>query len=470
MPVYFDFLFQFVGHIISIIVVLMILSGRKESRATLTWLLIVILFPYFGALLYFIFGNPTLHVMVDIKLKKRVDINIYKYYNQLEDFEKNEKGQLILKVTNCRPTLCYGLEILTNARDKYNKIIDDIKRAKHYIFFEYYVFRQDETGKYFVDLLTEKARQGVKVYFLYDGIGAMGLSLRRNFLKALKEAGGNVSVFLSPFSLKTFSKLNFRNHRKIVIIDGEVCYTGGINIGNEYIGEVFNNAKWYDIHTRFCGDAVHQVEEVFAKDWFFATGENLQDLIKAYEFRSGGDTTVQIIPSGPDQKSPLIYNTIFTAISLAKRRIDIITPYLIPDQPLIELFRNLALRGIKIRLVLPGYNNHPLVAAAGRSYYEELMETGIEIYETMNVMLHAKVVLIDDDWCTLGSANMDTRSFKLNFEMNVVVYSKQFVNKLDGVLDNYLAISTQIDYDEFLKRKYTKRVFEGICRTISPVL
>jgi cardiolipin synthase len=469
-PVYFDFLFQFVGHLISIVVVLMILSGRKEARATLTWLFIVILFPYLGAFLYLIFGNPALRMMVDITFKREVNINIYKYYSCLEEFEKNEKGQMILKVTNCKPTLCYDLEILTNARKKYNRLIDDIKKAKHYILFEYYVFRQDETGKFFIELLTEKAREGVRVYFLYDGIGAVGLTIRRKFLKPLKDAGGKVSVFLSPFSFKTFSKLNFRNHRKIVIVDGEVCYTGGINIGNEYIGEAFNELKWYDIHTRLRGDAVHEVEEVFAKDWFFATGENLQELIISYEFKSGGDTTIQIIPSGPDQKSPLIYNTLYTAIALAKKRIDIITPYLIPDEPLIELFRNLALRGVKIRLVLPGYNNHPLVAAAGRSYYEELMETGIEIYETMDVMLHAKVVLIDDDWCTLGSANMDTRSFKLNYELNVVIYSKQFVKKIEAVMDDYLAISNQINYEKFFKRNYVKRVFEGICRTISPVL
>jgi cardiolipin synthase len=154
---------------------------------------------------------------------------------------------------------------------------------------------------------------------------------------------------------------------------------------------------------------------------------------------------------------------------MARRTIDIITPYLIPDQPLIELLRNLSLKGIKIRLILPGYNNHPLVAAAGRSFYEELMETGVEIYETMGVMLHAKIVIIDGHWCTVGSANMDTRSFKLNFELNVVVYSYQFAKKIEELVEDYLSLSDQKNYSSFLKRNYLTRVVEGICRAISPV-
>ncbi|MDY6820080.1 MAG: cardiolipin synthase [Deferribacterota bacterium] len=470
MLIYFEPSIQFIGHLISVVVILMILSGRREARATLSWLLIVIVFPYIGALLYFIFGYPTIKMMVDVKLKRDVNIDIYRYYNQLEEFEKNEKGQMILKVTNCSPTLCSNFEIFTSARDKYNRLIDDIKRAKYYIFLEYYVFRQDETGKYFIDLLARKASEGVKVYFLYDGIGAMGLSIRRGFLRPLVKAGGKVGVFLSPFSLKTFLKLNFRNHRKIAIVDGEVCYTGGMNIGNEYIGEVFNQSKWYDIHARFYGDAVHEVEEVFARDWYFSTNENLQELIRKHERKVGGDTTVQVISSGPDQKIPLIYNTLYTAISLAKERIDIITPYLIPDQPLMELLRNLAMRGVKIRLILPGYNNHPLVAYAGRSYYEDLLEVGIEIYETKDVMLHAKIIVIDNDWCTLGTANMDTRSFMLNFELNIIIYSYNFVKKVDEIVQDYLDVSKKVYYEDFTKRAYIKRIFEGICRTISPVL
>lgn len=462
-------LLQYIGNIISFIVALSILSGKKESRATLSWLLIVIFLPYIGAILYIFFGIPRLKKMVDVKLKSDVNLDIYKYYNELEEFNNSVRGHSITSVTGCKPQLCSNLELLTNAEEKYLKLREDISGAKHYIFFEYYVFRQDETGKFFINLLTEKAKEGVKIYFIYDGIGAMGLSLK-NTLKPLEKAGGKTGVFLSLFSLKTVSKLNFRNHRKIVIIDGKICYTGGINIGDEYVGRTSKSGKWHDIHIKFSGDAVYSVAEIFAKDWYFVNNERLDNLIKEYEKERGGDTTIQVVSSGPDQKTPLIYNALLTAISMAKEKIDIITPYLIPDQPLVELLKNLSMRGIKIRLILPGKSNHPLVAAAGKSYYEELMEAGVEIYETKNSMLHAKIVIIDGYWCTVGSTNMDTRSFRLNFELDIVVYSKSFSKKINILIENYLMLSTKKDYEHFAKRNYILRLFEGICRALSPVM
>lgn len=460
---------EYFSLILSIALILVVLSGRKEARATFSWVLVIIFFPYLGALLYLIFGNPSLKRLVDVKLKNKRNVSVKKYFDKMPEYKSSRLANLVETVTNLKPQLCYDLELIPSATDKYSKLAKDLLNAKHYILVEYYVFRQDETGDFFLKLLEYKAEQGVKVFFLYDGMGAVGITLK-NYLKNLKMNGGKSAAFLSPLSYKSILRMNFRNHRKIVVVDGRISYTGGINIGNEYIGDLIGSTKWADAHVRFSGDAVYAVEEVFSEDWYFATGEDITELLHKKHSRVGGDVNLHVIPSGPDQSSPLIYDTIFSTLSAAEKEIDIITPYLVPDQPIIQTLKNASKRGIKVRILLPGRNNHPFVAAAGRSYYEELVEAGVEIYETKNVMLHAKIIMVDGFWTTLGSANMDARSFRLNFELNVVVYSKKFASSTTNLIDSYFEMANQIELQALQNKKFGKRIFEGVCRTLSPVL
>jgi len=460
---------EYFSLILSIALILVVLSGRKEARATFSWVLVIISFPYLGALLYLIFGNPRLKRLVDVKLKSRRNVSVKKYFDKMPEYKSSRLANLVETVTNLKPLLCYDLELIPSATDKYSKLAKDLLNAKHYILIEYYVFRQDETGDFFLKLLEYKAEQGVKVFFLYDGMGAIGITLK-NYLKNLKMNGGKCAAFLSPLSYKSILRMNFRNHRKIVVVDGRVSYTGGINIGNEYIGDLIGSTKWADAHVRFSGDAVYAIEEIFAEDWYFATGEDITELFHKRHNRVGGDVNLHVIPSGPDQGSPLIYDTIFSTLSAAEKAIDIITPYLVPDQPIIQTLKNASKRGVKVRILLPGKNNHIFVAAAGRSYYEELVEAGVEIYETKNVMLHAKIIMVDGFWTTLGSANMDTRSFRLNFELNVVVYSKNFASDTTNLIYSYFEMANQIELQALQNKKFSNRIFEGVCRTLSPVL
>lgn len=460
---------EYFGLILSISLVLIVLSGRKEARATFSWVIIIIFFPYIGALLYLIFGNPRLKKLVDVKLKSRRNVSVKKYFDKMPEYKNSKLANLVETVISLKPQLCYDLELLPSATDKYSKLSKDILNAKDYILIEYYVFRQDETGDFFLKLLEYKASQGVKVFFLYDGMGAIGITLK-NYLKNFKKNGGKCAAFLSPLNYKSILRMNFRNHRKIVVVDGRVSYTGGINIGNEYIGDLIGSTKWVDTHIRFSGDAVYAVEEIFAEDWYFATGEDITDLVHKKHAKVGGDVNIHVIPSGPDQSSPLIYDTIFSTLCAAEKEIDIITPYLVPDQPIIQALKNASKRGVRVRILLPGKNNHRFVAAAGRSYYEELVEAGVEIYETKNVMLHAKIVMIDGFWTTLGSANMDARSFRINFEMNAVIYSKNFASDTTNLINSYFEISKRIELQALQNKKFSHRIFEGICRTLSPVL
>lgn len=461
-------IFEYFSVILTVILVIIVLSNRKEARATLAWVLLIVFLPYLGAVIYIIFGNPRLK-MIEKKVKRKKDIRYEIASEVTDEYKLCLIGNLVTKINDINPLLCENLEFLNSASIKYARLAEDILSAKEYILMEYYVFRQDETGKFFINLLNKKLREGVKVYLLYDGVGAIGLSIK-NTLREFKKLGGKSAAFLSPFNVKFFTRVNFRNHRKVAIIDGKVCYIGGINIGNEYIGDLLKGSDWIDAHIRFSGEAVVAALELFVEDWYFATGKDISNFIKRPEWNMKGDTSMHLIPSGPDEESSKIYNTIFTLINGAKKNINILTPYLVPDEPVVELLKFASNKGVDINIILPGKNNHPLVAAAGRSYYEDLVDSGIKIYETSNTMLHAKIITVDDRISLIGSANIDNRSFKLNFELSALIYKEKFTSTVLNFIESYKNASVLID-NEFLKNKklYVK-MFESACRTISPVL
>jgi cardiolipin synthase len=464
-----NLLLQHFGEIISFILVLVILSGRKEARANLSWLIVVIIFPYIGAVLYILLGNPRLKRMLEKRFKAYRPVKLKKYESHDEEFDKMGLGALVSRITDISPHMCRDLRLIIDGGEKYSLLSEDISRAEKYILLEYYVFRNDVVGKLFSDLLISAADRGVKVFLLVDGFGSFGFTLSSTYRK-LKRSKVKISIFHPPLGLKTVSRVNFRNHRKIAIIDGNICYTGGINVGKEYAGGMYGKRKWFDAHLSFGGDAVYPVEEVFAEDWLFATGENIGELMRSEQVQRGGDTTLQVIPSGPHMPRPLIYNTIFSTLNRAKKSVIIVTPYLVPDQPVMETLKSISNQGIDVKLILPGKNNQPIAAAAGRSYYEELIENGVEIYETKDIMLHAKILVIDGYFVVMGSANMDARSFKINFELNIVAYSGQFADDVSKLVAYYLSQAQMVDIVAVRARPFGKRLFEGVCRTLSPVL
>jgi len=461
-------LLEYFSLILTIFLVLVVLSNRKEARATLAWVILIIFLPYFGAILYIIFGNPRLK-MIERKLKRKADIKYSITSEVTDEYKTCMIGNQVTKINGISPYLCSNLEFLNSASIKYTKLAEDILAAKEYILLEYYVFRQDETGKFFLNLLTKKLKDGVKVYLLYDGVGAIGLTLKRT-LKRFKENGGKAAAFLSPFNVKFFTRVNFRNHRKVAIIDGKICYLGGINIGNEYIGDLLKGSDWIDAHIRFSGEAVVSILELFVEDWFFTTGEDISDVIKRPELNMKGDTSVHLLPSGPNEELSMIYSSLFALISGAKKNINILTPYLVPDEPILELLKFTARKGVEINIVCPGKNNHPFVAAAGRSYYEDLLKNGVNIYETSNTMLHAKIITVDDRITLIGSANIDYRSFKLNFELSALIYKERFTENVLRFIDKYKSESILISTESIKNKRIHLKIYESVCRTLSPVL
>lgn len=462
------YLIEYFGLILSFVLILLILSKRKEARATLAWVVFIIFLPYLGAFIYIIFGNPRLKI-IQKKVTKPQKIFYEKNYGTTQDYEDSEIGKEIEKTVGVMPLLCEDVRFINSASFKYSRLSEDILDAKEYILIEYYVFKNDETGKYFIDLLNKKLKEGVKIFFLYDGVGSAGLSLR-NFIKEFKSLGGRAEAFLSPFDARFFIRMNFRNHRKLVIVDGKICYLGGMNIGNEYSGNDKSGVGWVDGHVRFKGEAVVSTLEVFVDDWYFATGENLFECLKRPLPDNNGGTSVHIIPSGPYKNLNKMYTSFFSMVTGAKKSINIMTPYLVPDEPVMELLKFVSNRGVDVNIVVPGINNHPLVAAAGRSYYEDLNKCGVKIYETKGKMLHAKIITIDDSVCFIGSSNMDNRSFKINFELNAVFYSGDFTFEVNEFITACRKNSTLITENMLRNKSFYKKLYESVCRTISPVL
>lgn len=446
--------------IISVAMVLLILSGKREARSTLIWLLLVVFLPYVGVFLYIFFG------------RSRPDYPARKLHPALSatpccEMPETDDRLMALteKITGIARVHADTLELLVGGREKYERLFADVAAAKERIVLSYYVFRQDATGYALLDLLARKAEEGVKVYLLYDGWGAFGLYISFR-LKSYIKRGVNARPFAPVTNPLRMSRINFRNHRKIVVIDGRIGYTGSTNIGDEYLGLNQRFTPWLDLHARLTGEAATILEEVFNEDWRIATRETLP----AYQTEKPGPIALHVIPTGPDLVEDRLFPLLFAHLAAAEKSIDISTPYLVPNQALVASLSVAALKGVRVRLILPKRSNHPMVEAAGRSYYEELLEGGVEIYQTPEAMLHAKALLIDSRWTMLGSANFDNRSFFLNFEVNVALAEPGFVQEIGRCFENWVEKAEKVTKEELAARPLLLKLFDAICRTLSPVL
>ena len=480
-----------VGYMLAFLTILRIVLQRREPTATLAWVLGIILLPYVGVLLYLLVGRRRLNRQIR---KRRARAQVLqphlerlqegvaeldlegttiaemeaKHHIDLPDLP--EHGEL-LEVTNrmgCRAPTCGNVvDLLEDPNTKYAEMEKAIQEATDHVHLLYYIYNDDSTGRRFRDLLIEKAKQGVMVRVLTDGVGSYGVD---DFMVPLVEAGGKHAEFLPVSRIGRRWHPNLRNHRKIVVIDGKIGFTGGVNIGDEYTGHKRHVGPWRDTHVRIQGPAVQHLQEVFTEDWFFATGVDLPEERWYPEPTVVGNQIVQIVGSGPDTDTHPIRRIFFTAVTLAKERVYLTTPYFVPDQAMLVALETAALRGVDVRLLLPQRSDMRLVLHAGRSYYEQLLNCGVKIYEYRAGLLHAKSMVVDRGWATVGSANMDIRSFRLNFEVNAVVYGEEFAGQLDALFDRDLAKAHLITLESVQNKKIHNRFVESVARVLSPVL
>ena len=346
----------------------------------------------------------------------------------------------------------------------FEDMLKEIAMAKRHIHITSYIIRNDQLGLRFQQLLIRKAREGVKVRLLYDGIGC--LRLGKSYINRLKEAGVEIECFF-PLLLSLFNRhINFRNHRKIIIVDGKIGYFGGLNIGDEYVGKDSKLGYWRDTHFRIEGNAVLWIQYTFLIDWFLVKGEFLTDPEYYPAQEKKRDDRVQIVKSGPDETSML--ELIFSCVVSAKKRIYIETPYFIPDPGILFALKTAAISKVDVRIILPAVPDHPIVYWASLSYVKELLQAGVRFYFYEKGFIHAKVVIADDLACS-GSANMDIRSFCGQFELGAVFFNGGVVDRLVRDFVRDLSVSKEILLAQFESRSNFQKCKETFARLLSPL-
>ncbi|MBM7699483.1 cardiolipin synthase [Kurthia huakuii] len=464
-----------------ILAITIIFLERKKPSAAWAWIFVLFFLPYVGFILYLLIGKPLrqkhmqrwipkksigIQEMIDDQ-KRRVlqdGLNIENVDNARELIHMN------LQTNDAVVTKNNHVELFDDGRDKFDSLLRDISRANDHIHVQYYIFKLDGIGQQIVDALTERAKAGVEVRILYDALGSR--NVRKRHFKKLLDAGGEVEVFFPSILPLINPRMNYRNHRKIVVIDGQIGYLGGFNVGDEYLGLDKKFGYWRDTHMRIQGAAVHALQARFMMDWNQA-GNSLNLAFATHYFPAHditGDVAMQIVSSGPDTHHANIENSYIKMILQAKRYVYIQSPYFIPDDAFLEAVRIAVLSGIDVRIMIPDKPDHPFVYMATCSYAGDLMESGAKVYHYGNGFIHSKVVLIDDQIASVGTANVDNRSFRLNFEVNGFIYNEKITKELADMFHKDLEVCIEMTKESYEARSLWIKFKESVSRMLSPIL
>lgn len=466
---------------ISVILIAIIISlENRHPTKTLTWLIVLGAFPVFGFILYLLLGqNPrkrrhfTKKAILDEQAFENIEGNRYINEEKLKQLGGHNIHlfRLAHRLGNNRISFATETKILTDGKETFAHILQGLKMAQDHIHLEYYIVRDDGIGQQIKNILIEKAKDGVEVRFLYDAVGSWKLS--KSYIRELREAGVEMVPF-SPVKLPFLNnKINYRNHRKIIVIDGHIAFVGGLNIGDEYLGKDRYFGYWRDTHMYVRGEAVRTLQLIFLRDWYYVTKEAvlkpkyLSPILVEQKADNGG---VQMIASGPDTRWEVIKKLFFSMITSAKKSIWIASPYFIPDEDILSAIKIAALSGVDVRLLVPSRPDKKIVFYASRSYFPELLEAGVKIYEYRRGFMHSKIIIVDNEFASIGTSNMDMRSFHLNFEVNAFLYRTRSVTELvsDFIFD--IEHSNMIDPQTFLNRPIQQRIVESTARLLSPLL
>ncbi|WFA86923.1 cardiolipin synthase [Paenibacillus sp. FSL K6-1122] len=455
---------------------------RRDIGYTWAWLMIFYFIPILGFIVYLFLGrNLKKKNFYGLSAEERNSLKLI-VENQLVTLkeQRKENNPLLMKYADLiQLNLTSSNAILTNdneififddGQEKFDSLFADIKEAKKEINIQYYIIQPDSLGKKLRDELTIKAKEGVKVRVLYDEIGSKKLSLK--FFRELISAGGEVEVFFPSLIRPLNFRMNNRNHRKLCIIDGEIAYIGGFNLGNEYLGMDKKFGYWRDTHFKMHGDAVNHIQGRFILDWKHASKSD-QVSYEQYSFntaRLDGSSPVQIVSSGPNSQVEHLKNMYIKLIVNAKKSVYIQTPYFIPDSTFMDACKIALLSGVDLRIMIPNKPDHPFVYWATWAYAGELLDYGAKILLYDNGFLHAKTIVVDEEVASVGTMNIDSRSFRLNFEVNAIVYDERVAKQLQELFHQDSQLSTELTSDRYRNRSLIIKFKEGISRLLSPIL
>lgn len=460
---------------------ILIFIERRNPPTTWAWLMVFILMPGLGFLLYLFLGqNLSKQKMFDLKIikdnfEKKLLSEQKKIYNESFKFNdpnvSNYSDMIHMHYVNSQSlfTQNNSVNIYIKGEDKFEALISDIQSAKEFIHLIYYIIKPDDIGNKIIKLLSEKAKEGVEVKLLYDAMG--GRKLSKHFFDEFIQCGGEVSCFFPAIISHVNIRINYRNHRKIAVIDGKSGYIGGFNIGDEYLGKSKKFGYWRDTHLKIEGDAVNDLELRFLLDWNYATKGNVENTKQYFTEKStDGTTGIQIVSSGPDSIEDQIKNGYLKMITSAKKYIYIQSPYFVPDDSIIEALRVASLCGVDVKIMLPNKPDHPFVYWASLSYAGDLLSSGVKVYKYEKGFIHSKTIVVDDYISSVGTANMDIRSFKLNFEINAFIYDNIVSSELKLIFEKDIQNSTEITETIYKNRSYCIKFKESISRLLSPIL
>ena len=470
-------------HVVNLLTMaFMIFKEKRSTNSIIAWILILYLAPYVGFIVFILIGRKMNNA--NMFGFKNAELNTFKsYLNKNEEknkynkeslYEKNKDMILALEAMDYSPYRNdNNVSMYSDGKLFFNELLESLKKAKKSINIEFYIFKNDDIGTKILNVLEEKAKEGVEVRLLYDSVGSR--SLNRNVLNKLINEGGKVGEFF-PSWLKFINiNMNFRNHRKIVVIDNNVGFVGGFNVGDEYLGKDSKFGYWRDTHIKFTGSAVNDLNLRFLADWRYATKEevSLEEIFEANEENSNSNNVgMQIVSSGPNLSDKYeIKMAYLKMIQKAKKYLYIQSPYLIIDNSISDSLKLAAASGVDVKIMIPGKGDHPFVYWANLVYAGDLIKEGIRVFHyDKNAFLHAKTVVIDDEVCSIGTANMYTRSFELNFEVSSFIYSEKIAKEQKYEFENDMKRCEELTLEKYQNRSRIVKIKESLSRLFSDVL
>ncbi|MBU3108823.1 cardiolipin synthase [Clostridium gasigenes] len=455
----------------------LIFIERREPTTTWAWLLILLLLPGFGFGIYLIFGQNLSRqkifrekTVVDEKKTKELMMK-FKDEKNIHRIAQEYEGLVRMNYNNSGSLYTTGNKVktYTSGEEKFKDLFEDIKNAKSFIHIEYYIFRLDNLGTEILEALRLKVLEGVEVRLLVDGMGSK--YIRKKEIRLINNLGIKFAIFFPGILPYVNVRINYRNHRKIVIVDGHTGYVGGFNVGDEYVNRGKQFAFWRDTHIRVQGEAVNELNKRFILDWDYAATENLVNSEKYFiKQEVYDDVGIQIVSSGPDHEEEYIKNAYMKMINDAKKSVYIQTPYLVPDEPMLEALKIASLSGVDVRLIVPGEPDHFFMEWMLSANMGELMKFGVKIYRYQKGFIHAKTIVSDSKVCSIGTSNLDIRSFKLNFEVNAFIYNDEISKQQEEIFFKDQEDCRLVTQEEYDSRATSLKIKEAIIRLVSPIL
>lgn len=458
-----------------------VLLENRSPLKTISWILVLIFLPIFGFVVYLVFGQSfrkrkmfNMKGLGDLKWlqvmsqdqKLRLDKNRF-----LKDERLHEKKNIMTLLLNNSKALLSGynkVKILNDGKETFTEIFKALRKAKDHIHLEYYIIEDGELATELLEILVDKARNGVEVRVIYDDVGSWQLS--KNYVETLKEAGVKVQAFLPVrFPILT-SRVNYRNHRKIIVIDGTTAFVGGLNFADRYLHGIPEIGIWRDTHLKVKGEAASSLQIVFLIDWYFVRQEVLLNEKYLPNKKAKEKCLLQITASGADSDWASIMQAYFSAISSAKRNVYISSPYFMPNSSILMALKTSAMSGVDVRILIPSKSDSFMTYWGTLSYIEELLEAGVRIYFYKAGFNHSKIMTVDGILATVGTANMDVRSFEQNFEVNALVYDEKVTLELRERFLEDLQQSEEVILEQWVKRSKSQKMKESVARLFTPLL